>query len=131
MKRTLIVILLTLSCLAQEQKKQRLVDWSFVATHAVYGSMLAWDLKNTAVGVSNGCQEASSNLGPFPTNKKIVTNGIIEFSAVTIGDLGLKALGRHLGTPKWLSITFGSTAASIGTFKHTRGALAWTRTNCL
>lgn len=120
------------SSLSFEQPKPvRTFDWQFIATHATYGASLAVDLAMTKIGVGHGCEEANGALGPYPGTGRIVGYGIAEFAAVTTLDYGLKRLGQHLEAPRWMQDTMGMLGASIGTFKHARGAMAWTRTNCL
>jgi len=100
----------------------RNLDWRFVAAHAIYAGALAFDLRETSVGVGHGCEEASSNLGPFPSNGRLVAVGSLEFGLVTTMDYLLKRT-RVPG--------LSYVGAAIGTFKHARGGYAWTRTNCL
>lgn len=100
----------------------RNLDWRFLAAHGVYAGALSFDLYLTARGVSNGCEEASSNLGPFPSNKRIVGYGLVEFGLVTTMDYFLKR--THVPGLSYVG-------AGIGTFKHQRGGRAWLRTDCL
>jgi len=115
----------------QQAKSPHKLDWGFLAIHGIYAAALASDLSLTSIGVSHHCEEASQGLGPYPSTGRIVGYGLAEFAVVTVGDYGLKKLGRHLGAPQWMQNSFGSLGAGIGTFKHTRGSMAWTRTNCL
>jgi hypothetical protein len=116
---------------AKIQRDSPVVDWSFLAVHSAYASALVFDDLMTSRGVSHGCAEANPDLGPRPSTKQLAVHGAIEFGFVVAGDVGLKALGKHLGAPAWLSRTFGSLGAAIGTGKHIQGGIAWTRTNCL
>lgn len=114
-----------------KEDKFRVFDWQFVAVHGVYAGSLVFDDLVTSRGVANGCAEANPDLGPRPSSKQLALHGLLEFGLVVGGDAGLKALGRHMDAPVWLSRTFGSLAAAIGTGKHIRGGYAWTQTNCL
>ena len=111
--------------------EHRVFDWQFVAVHGVYAGALAFDLALTSRGVGNGCEEASSNLGPHPSNNRIVAFGLAEFSGVVALDAGMKALARYQRIPRWLATAGGSLGAGIGIVKHLRGGMAWTRTACL
>lgn len=104
------------------QKPARNLDWRFLAAHGVYASALAFDLMLTKQGVSHGCEEASQALGPYPGTGRIVGYGLGEFAAVMTLDYLLKR--THVTGLSYIG-------AGIGTFKHVRGGMAWTRTNCL
>lgn len=112
-------------------KPVRIIDWSFVAIHGAAGALQARDLYLTSVGVSHHCEEASSNLGPRPGNRRLVAVGLAEFAGVVALDAGMKALARHNKLPRWVGVLGGSLGASVSMFKHVRGASEWTHTNCL
>lgn len=112
-------------------REQRIFDRSFLAIHAIHGASLATDLYLTSRGVSHGCEEASSNLGPYPSTGRIVGMGIAEFGGVLALDASMKALAGNKNLPRWVGIFGGSIGAGVGTAKHLNGSLAWTRTNCL
>lgn len=100
----------------------RNLDWRFITAHGVYAGAVAFDLLETSRGVSHGCAEASSNLGPHPSDKKLIAYGLIEFSLITTMDYFLKR--SHVPGLSYVG-------AGIGTFKHVRGGYKWTRTGCL
>jgi len=135
----LIVLLMATPLLAQttpdapSAKRDRLLDWQFIAVHSVYGAANAFDNYATARGLGSACPyvEGNPDLGPTPSSKSIAIHASIEFAAVVAGDAALKAIGRHLGMPKWLNNSVGSLAAVIGTGKHLRGGYQWTQTGCL
>ena len=114
-----------------EARTYRIFDWEFIGTHSIHAASLATDLYLTSRGVSHGCEEASSNLGPYPSTVKIVGMGIAEFGGVLALDAGMKALARSKKLPRWFGDLGGSLGAGVGTAKHLSGSLAWTRTNCL
>lgn len=113
------------------QRDAPVVDWTFVAVHSAYAGALIFDDLMTSRGVSHGCAEANPDLGPRPSSKQLAIHGAIEFGFVVAGDAGLKALGKHLGAPAWMSRTIGSLGAAVGTFKHAQGGALWLKTNCL
>jgi len=125
----LIMLLLVASTPSQGQEipnhPQRLIDWSFVTTHAVYGAANAFDGYETARHVGVCAAEGNPDLGPNPTSKSIAIHSAVEFGAVVTGDLLLKWWGRHQGVPRWLNNSFSSVGAGIGTFKHIRGGSQW------
>lgn len=130
----MIVLLLGCPLFGQElpdAPAYRVIDWSFVAVHTVHGAALAWDFRRTAIGVSNGCAEASTNLGPHPSTGRLVGVGLAEFGGVMALDIGMRLLARHQRLPRWLGIAGGSIGPGIGTFRHVQGALSWGRTECL
>lgn len=134
MRIVALFLLTSLACaseLPDAPKPYRILDWEFIAAHSIHAASLASDLYVTRRGVSNGCEEASSNLGPAPSTKRTVVVGIAEFGGVLVLDAGMKALARNKKLPRWVAELGGSMGASIGTFKHLQGTHAWLQTNCL
>ncbi len=133
--KTLAVLLLLLTAATAKElptaPSYRIVDWSFVAIHGVHAAALSWDLLETSRGVSHGCEEASTTLGPHPSTGRMVGVGLAELGGVIALDVGMKALARSKGLPRWFAIAGGSIGASIGTAKHLRGGYLWTQTGCL
>lgn len=109
----------------------RILDKSFFTIHGIYAGSLATDLYFTNLGVSHGCEEASSNLGPYPSTGRIIGTGLAEFGGVLALDAGMKALARNKKMPRWFGVLGGSLGAGVGTYKHLDGASQWLRTNCL
>ncbi len=125
----LIALLLVASTPSHGQEipnhPQRLIDWSFVTTHALYGAANAFDGYQTAAHVGVCAAEGNPDLGSNPTSKSIAIHSAVEFGAVVTGDLLLKWWGRHQQIPRWLNNSMSGLGAGIGTFKHVRGGSQW------
>ena len=106
-------------------KPQRIFDWSFITVHAVYAGSNAFDNYETQRHLGVCAWEGNPDLGRNPTPKAQAIHGLVEFGAVVTGDALLKWYGRHEEMPRWLNILTGSTAAAIGTYKHTHAGMEW------
>lgn len=107
------------------RNEQRIVDWSFVLGHAIYGAATAFDNYETQKYLGTCAYEGNPDLGRTPTAQKQAIHAFVEASAVTAGDYLLKWFGRRQGVPRWMNSISGNIAATIGTAKHTRAGMQW------
>lgn len=109
------------------ERQDRIVDWSFVLGHAIYGASNAFDNWETQRYLGTCAWEGNPDLGRNPSARAQAIHGAVEFGAVVGGDLLLKWWGRKAGVPRWANMLGGNLGSAIGTGKHLRGGMQWIR----
>ena len=125
-KSILAFLLLCGFCLAQipEAPSPRIFTPTFILTHAALAGATVYDIEMTHQGLAHHrCVEQNGGT-PNPSRGRLYAQQLGYFAGITLMDVGLKALGNRLQSPR-MGELLSSIAPVIGTAKHVNGGTGW------